>query len=279
MHSDGMPENDAVEGPKADAMPSGPLRLTQCPKAALFDLDETLSRTLQAPEPEMTARLLELHRHVPVAILTGRDFDHIQTDFLDSLASAPQVSGLYVLASGCSEGYGVQSGLWERLFFFELSGEEKAMIRVAVDASVAETNILQGLPCFGERYVDKGSMISFAMLGVPIPPEVKRSWDPGNAKRSVLWKSVCSKLPNFDVAMGGMTAIDITKKGINKAYGVRWLSEHLSIPVADMLYVGDALFPGGNDQVVTQTGIPTRATDGPEETLGILDELLALCRA
>jgi hypothetical protein len=42
-----------------------------------------------------------------------------------------------------------------------------------------------------------------------------------------------------------------------------------------MLYIGDALFPGGNDEVVKETGIETRQTSGPEETARIIRELLA----
>ena len=77
--------------------------------------------------------------------------------------------------------------------------------------------------------------------------------------------------------MGGMTTVDITHKGINKAYGVRWLSEKLGIPAGEMLYVGDALFEGGNDIVVIPTGIQTRSVSGPPETLAVIEELLKAC--
>ncbi len=72
----------------------------------------------------------------------------------------------------------------------------------------------------------------------------------------------------------GSTSIDVTRRGLTKAYGVRKLSEHLDIPISNMLYIGDALFPGGNDEVVKETSIETRATSSPEETARIIEEVL-----
>ncbi|MCR4325927.1 MAG: HAD-IIB family hydrolase [Patescibacteria group bacterium] len=249
----------------------------ECPRAALFDLDDTLAPTLQAPEPVVTQRLLELLAKMPVCIMTGRDFPRIQESFLGELASSPDVKHLYLLVSGASQGYRRNGKEWEQLYTFDLGEDDRRAIRAAIEESVRETAVLEGLPCYGERYVDKGSMISYAMLGVPLPRGITREWDPGNAKRGALWKNLAPRLPQFDVVMGGMTAIDIARKGINKAYGVKWLSERLGIPAGDMLYVGDALYEGGNDAAVIPTGIRTRATSGPQETLSIINEILGSC--
>ncbi|MEK7068882.1 MAG: HAD hydrolase family protein, partial [Patescibacteria group bacterium] len=73
------------------------------------------------------------------------------------------------------------------------------------------------------------------------------------------------------------TAIDITKKGVDKALGVLWFSEHLKINPQEMLFVGDALGPEGNDEIVIPTGIDTREVKNPEETAKIIDEILATC--
>ena len=54
-------------------------------------------------------------------------------------------------------------------------------------------------------------------------------------------------IPKFSIQLGGATSIDVTRPGINKAYGVKKLHETLGIAIADMIFVGDALFPGGND--------------------------------
>jgi len=54
-------------------------------------------------------------------------------------------------------------------------------------------------------------------------------------------------IPDFSVRLGGATSIDVTKPGIDKAYGIRKLRDLLGITIKEMVYIGDALFAGGND--------------------------------
>jgi hydroxymethylpyrimidine pyrophosphatase-like HAD family hydrolase len=91
--------------------------------------------------------------------------------------------------------------------------------------------------------------------------------------------SLQKRIPEFEILIGGKTSIDVTKKGVNKAYGVTWFANILSIPPQDMLYVGDALYPGGNDEVVIQTGVQTIQVESVEETGVIIDKLCSLCAA
>jgi len=67
-------------------------------------------------------------------------------------------------------------------------------------------------------------------------------------------------------AIDGLTSIDVTKKGIDKAYGIRQVQKRLSIPIRKMAYVGDALYKGGNDFAVVKTGINTVQIADVEET-------------
>ncbi len=249
----------------------------QCPKIAIFDLDETLALSLQIPSRRATEGLVALLERIPVCIMTGRKFEEVQSEFLDPLTISPHAKRLYFMASGASKGFRFEEGAWREVFSHELTKGEREVIRRAIEETVEETNALKGLPCYGECYIDKGTMLTFAMLGVSIPEDAKRSWDPGNVQRKKFWSVLAPKLPTYDVFMGGFSAIDITRKGINKAYGVKWLAEKLKIAPSDMLYVGDALYEGGNDAVVIPTGIQTRSVSGPEETLTVLDELLRAC--
>ena len=54
-------------------------------------------------------------------------------------------------------------------------------------------------------------------------------------------------IPEFSVRLGGSTSVDVTKHGIDKAYGIRKLRDVLGIPIPQMIFIGDAVFPGGND--------------------------------
>ena len=83
------------------------------------------------------------------------------------------------------------------------------------------------------------------------------------------------RLPELEVRSGGSTSVDITRAGIDKAYGMRKLAEHTGIPLEEMLFVGDRLDPEGNDYPVLALGVPCRAVAGWEETVKFLEQLLA----
>jgi phosphomannomutase len=82
-------------------------------------------------------------------------------------------------------------------------------------------------------------------------------------------------IPEFSVRLGGTTSIDVTKAGIDKGYGVRKLHEDLKIALADMIFVGDALFPGGNDYPVKQLGVNSIRVRDPDETKRVIEAIIA----
>lgn len=247
------------------------------PKAVLFDLDDTLAASFESPSAEMVGKVLAVLEKVPTAIITGRDFPWMENDFLPQIAHSPHIDRFYVFPECAAQCLQYKNGEWRELYTEKLADDERQKINAAIEEAVRETRVLEGLPRFGEQLVQKKAMVAFAALGMQVPPDLKYSWDPGNAKRAKLREAIAAKLSQFDVVMGGATSVDVTKKGINKAGGVRWLAEHLRISPQEMFYVGDALFPGGNDYVVVQTGITTRATSSPAETLKIIDEVLGAC--
>jgi HAD superfamily hydrolase (TIGR01484 family) len=82
-------------------------------------------------------------------------------------------------------------------------------------------------------------------------------------------------LPEFSVRLGGTTSIDVTRPGIDKAYGIRKLRDVLGIPIENMLFIGDALFPGGNDYPAFQAGAESIAVRDPEETKHVVEAIIA----
>jgi hypothetical protein len=47
----------------------------------------------------------------------------------------------------------------------------------------------------------------------------------------------------------------VTKKGIDKAFGVKKICEYIKIPIEKAVYIGDALFEGGNDYAARASGV------------------------
>ena len=66
--------------------------------------------------------------------------------------------------------------------------------------------------------------------------------------------------------MGGATSIDITQKGVDKAYGLKKLRDTSWIPLEQMMFIGDAIFPGGNDYSVKELGLETVHVKDPDGT-------------
>ena len=49
----------------------------------------------------------------------------------------------------------------------------------------------------------------------------KKKWDSDFSKRSQMKALLDKSIPEFSVRLGGTTSVDVTKEGIDKAYGIR----------------------------------------------------------
>jgi len=105
--------------------------------------------------------------------------------------------------------------------------------------------------------------------------EAKEKWDPDFAKRKKIKAILDTLIPKFSVRLGGATSIDVTKPGIDKAYGIKKLRDILGISLKEMIYVGDALFVGGNDYPAKQAGVVSIPVRGPSETKRVIEAILA----
>ena len=130
----------------------------------------------------------------------------------------------------------------------------------------------------GERIEDRGTQITYSALGQQAPLDAKQTWDSDFAKRKVIQSLLDGLLPKCSVRLGGTTSIDVTRPGIDKAYGIRKLRDILDVPIDQMLYVGDALFPGGNDYPARETGADCIAVRDPEDTKRVIETIIVLVK-
>ncbi|MBI4088076.1 HAD-IIB family hydrolase [Candidatus Kaiserbacteria bacterium] len=246
----------------------------ELPRAILFDVDDTLAESFKPPTPEMLGRLVRLLALRPLAILSAAGFPRIEQDFLGRIATAPHADRFYVLSNSTTECYAYREGHWTPLYKIAFTEEERAHI-VRVMEGLAEETGVEFNPAHKPRIISQDSKVAYAALGIDASAEEKASWDPDISKRTTLHRALAAHLPEFEIIIGGRTTIDVLPKGMNKAYGVQWLSKELGIPPKEMLFIGDAFFDGGNDAVVIPTGIKTRAVSSPDETRAIIDDLFA----
>lgn len=244
------------------------------PEVILFDLDDTLGESFKPPERAMIdllGRLLLLRK---VGIMSAATFDRIERDVIARLPTPADFEKLFIFPTSGAQCYLYMSGEWEDVYNAGFTDAEREMIMSALRDAIQATGITRGVVPYGERIIDRGSEIVFTPLGEGAPNDVKSAYDPDGAKRSVVIRILKEKIPGFEIRLGGRTTIDITPAGIDKSHGVEWLSKKLGVPASNMLYVGDALYPGGNDEPVKRTGIQTREVRNPEETRAFIDVLL-----
>jgi len=245
------------------------------PKAMAFDLDGTLAESKQRVEPGMGLLLGELLKHIPVAIMSGAGFLQFENQFFPALPLGVNLEKLFIFPDNAAQCFVHRAGVWHAQYDNAFSATEKEHILAALDEALKETGLHEvPVRVWGERIEDRGAEIVFSGLGQEAPPEEKRAWDQDGTKKRALRDALAKRLPEFSEGANGSTSVDITRKGITKAYGVQRFSELTSIPLPDMLYVGDALEEGGNDAVVIGTGIRTHEVFGPEETAALIKELL-----
>ncbi|MBI5456319.1 HAD-IIB family hydrolase [Candidatus Kaiserbacteria bacterium] len=244
------------------------------PKAVLFDLDDTLVESWQPPTAPMIEKLSRLLDRVPVAILSAASFDRIEKSFLPPLEDHPHVKRLYVFSYASAEAHMLENGKWIAQYQVKHTPEERVRIIAAIKEGVAETGIIERSPKYQWEILERDSKIVFTALGLNATQAEKKAWDTDLSKRTKLKKALDAKIPGFEIAIGGSTTIDITPKGINKAYGALYLAKQLGIQPKEMLFVGDAIYPGGNDYSVMEASVETRQVQNPEETELLIDKLL-----
>ena len=243
-------------------------------KLVIFDLDGTLAKSKSPIEPEMADLICKLLKDRKVAVISGGGYPQFLTQFVNKLpVNSGNFNNLYLLPTSGTRLY-VWKGNWHEEYAEDLSQKEKEQILTALNSIMNSSVYEKPAILYGEIIEDRGSQITFSALGQKAPVELKYSWDPTRVKRDTIANILTKKIPEFDVRIGGSTSIDITKKGVNKAYGIMKLSQYLNIKINDIVFVGDALFYGGNDYPAKTTGADCISVKGPEDTAELIKSWL-----
>lgn len=246
------------------------------PSLVIFDLDRTLAASKEAITPYMAELFTKLLTKTRVAVISGGKFSQLKQQVVDQLPADAAIENLYLLPTSGAALHTFSEGRWQPVYEERLTDEQTQKIIEAMKTAMRETGLIdESTPSYGERIETRGAQVTLSALGQEAPIAEKEAWDADGAKKRMLHDALVPMLPDFDVGIGGATSIDITLKGVSKAYGIRKISEYLSYLITDMVYVGDALYPGGNDEVVIDTGIRTIAVRNPEDTMNVIRDILA----
>ena len=242
-------------------------------KLIVFDLDGTLAESKASVDAEMSRLLNDLLGIVKVAVISGGDWPHFEKQVLSNLAHNGSLVNLSILPT-CGTKFFQYKRDWQKLYSEDFTPEERDKIIAALKKAVAEAGF-QVEKVWGHAIEDRGSQITFSALGQQAPLDEKKKWDSDFTKRKKIKAILDPLIPGFSVRMGGATSIDVTKPGIDKAYGIGKLRDVLGISLKEMIFVGDALFPGGNDYPAEQAGVVSIPVCGPHETKRVIETTIA----
>ena len=248
----------------------------------IFDLDGTLTPSKSNLEPDMSRALVALLRKKKVAVIGGGNYKQFQRQFLRSLRCPKELlPNLFLFPTTATAFYRYQNG-WKNVYELTIPRRDREKIMKAFRAVFKEVGYVSPRKIYGKVIEDRGSQVTFSALGQDVVARLgkrglalKEKWRREHTPLKLkMAKLLAKKLPRLEVRPAAFTSIDITKRGIDKAYGVRQIEKYLHIPIRRMVFIGDALFHGGNDAAAKKTGVDCVAVGGPKDTGRIIKELL-----
>ncbi len=238
-----------------------------------FDLDGTLAESKQPLQEPMGEALADLLDVAHVAVISGGDWPQFEKQVASRLPERADRTKLWLMPTTGTKLYRFDDA-WRAVYAELFEDDEKQKILKAFDESLDATGFVPE-QTWGERIEDRGSQITFSALGQEAPIDAKHSWDPDFAKRKVIQADLRQRLPGLSINMGGATSIDITREGVDKAYGLKKLNEASGIALDKMMFIGDAIFPGGNDYPAEQLGLDVVKVKNVDGTLAAIAGIVA----
>ncbi|MCJ1960800.1 HAD-IIB family hydrolase [Novosphingobium mangrovi (ex Hu et al. 2023)] len=239
-----------------------------------FDLDGTLALSKQPLTDEMAELLAGLLEVAQVAVISGGDWPQFEKQVASRMPAHADLSRLWMMPTSGAKLFVHRDGTWTPVYAELFTDAQKAEILEAFDAALEATGFVPE-QTWGERIEDRGSQITFSALGQQAPLEAKEVWDPDFAKRKVIQADLVKRLPGVSVNLGGATSVDITQPGVDKAWGLKRLAEHSGVAEDKMLFIGDAIFPGGNDYPAKAMGLDTVCVRDPADTINVVTAIIA----
>lgn len=246
-----------------------------------FDLDDTLAISKSAISDRMSELFTKLLDHYHLCIISGGKIEQFHMQVVDRLDATPeQLSHLHLMPT-CGTRYyryDVTNEAWKLQYAEDLTPEQKKQIVEVLEQSAKEEGLWVDEP-YGELIEDRNSQITYSVLGQEAPADVKYAWAEKNAEAKLkLRELVAERLPDLEVRLGGTTSVDVTRIGIDKAYGIQKLMDELNITTDDILFFGDKLQEGGNDYPVKALGVDSIEVGKWEDTAFALEGILGVSK-
>lgn len=249
----------------------------------VFDLDGTLAASKTPMDGEMCGLMERLLIAKKVGVIGGGKYDLFKEQLLQPLKISKELLNNLFLFPTTSTSFYRYSGGWKNVYAHQLSLAERTKIKKTFARVLKEINYQHPLKTYGKVIEDRGTQITFSALGQDVVRilgkdkgvALKDKWRDENTPVKLKIAKLMSKyLPEFSIRAAGHTSVDVTRKGIDKAYGLRQIEKQLGVKIKNMLFIGDAIFPGGNDYAITKTKVDYIPVKNPEETKKIIRSII-----
>jgi HAD superfamily hydrolase (TIGR01484 family) len=248
-----------------------------------FDLDNTLAPSKSPLPDRMSSALSRLLDKFQVCVISGGKFGQFETQILANLSADPtNLERLHFLPT-CGTRYYVydlSTQSWKQVYAEDFTEAEKKKIFHALNKGFDDLGYREK-EVYGDYIEDRGSQVTYSVFGQDIVDVLgeegvrrKEGWDPTDKKKHELREYIAELIPEFEVRAGGVTSIDVTKPGVDKAYGMRKLIQMLEIGKDDILFLGDKLQEGGNDYPVKAMGIDCLEVSRWQDTALVIEGIL-----
>ncbi len=238
-------------------------------KVIIADVDETVCESCQPLSPRMA-------EHLDLLIKKGYQFAFIsgtKSEDLQLMISSRLTEEHHLLGTTGTRYLKVKNGMTEQVYNHTFTAAEKEEICAAFEKLIGQFNIVP-LTSKEDQLQDRESQITLSALGRHAPSELKKNFDPGGEKRKVWVEFLQKSLPEkkYDIRIGGTSSIDITRKGLDKEWGILEFAKYNNISLGEILFIGDKLYPEGNDYPAAKI-VDCIAVKNPEDTLRELRKL------
>jgi hypothetical protein len=260
------------------------------PSAIVFDIDNTLTPPREALDRDMARRLAALAH--PFALAAGSDLGLLMSQFFEPLHAYGYRGAFDAFICNGASRYRCRSEAQlsvtpvdEFSLARHLGPERFAALSQLLDEMLVDPRFAlpASVPIVGPRLIDRQAMINIAPSGRQrgaLSAEARTSreqfvtFDERTGYRArlmpVLRAVLDERLPGNDLllTLGGQTSFDLVVRGRDKSFAVRSLLDEGATHVT---YVGDALFPGGNDAAVSDFVAAWPGGGCPVEVIQVTD--------
>lgn len=242
-------------------------------KAIIADVDDTIC-------PSTRPVAVEMGREIDRMISAGKIFAFISGGTLEQLLGQLSAglswpfhvlaaSGTHYASVSYNGGKPVAKEIYRELLDPGMRDEIVAALAVLIEKYQIKTMTTRE-----DQLQDRGSQITLSALGRHAPDQAKRALDPDGSKRHAWIEFLKERLGDkYSMRIGGTSSIDITQKGMDKAWGVRRFLEIQKLLPSEVLYFGDKLGSDGNDYPVRSI-LDCMQVSSERNTLEIFKNLL-----